>query len=709
MKVFVRAGAVVVLIGGLAALAPRGPDRSASSLIVQGADAGSAAALVRAAGGTVTHELAIIDAVGAELTPRQTERLRALDARVRVYTDGVVRVAQAATTATRWVRDEFDPVSYGNNHGSQSWAAEWKETNDDGSPWQSEGVGIMDDGGSKRVRIAANGKGLWRMASLPSTATNASLSFKYRRANLESGDFVSVQASSDGGKSWKEVGKVQGSGNDGSYRSATYNLTPYRSSSTSVRFLATFKSNESKWTWPNDAVFVDDVQLTYDGFLPGTSYPVLAGVEELHAQGIDGTGVGVAVLDSGYWPHPHLDSGRAGWMRIMAQYDAVRNVVEASWGALPKSNDGSGHGTHVTSLIASRGQNAQSRFFGVAPNAQLVPVKAFDTQGAGRYVDVIRGIDWVVRNRETFNIRVLNCSFSATPRSHYWDDPLNQAVMRAWQAGIVVVASAGNRGPAPMTIGVPGNVPYVITVGAMSDNFTATSLSDDFLASFSSAGPTVEGFVKPDLIAPGGHAWGLMATSSRIAQQYPQFRNDGDSFSMSGTSQSAGVVSGVVALMMQKQWRTPDDVKCGLLATARPAVKSGGGRAYSVFQQGAGLVDAVEAALSTERGCANRGMDVALDLSGARHYGGPANRDAGGNYYLMGMSGSGYSWNGGYSRGSGYIWSDGYIWNDGYVWSDGYLWGDGYVWSDGYIWNDGYPWSDSLKESVAINVWVPQE
>ena len=88
---------------------------------------------------------------------------------------------------------------------------------------------------------------------------------------------------------------------------------------------------------------------------------------------------------------------------------------------------------------------------------------------------------------------MLNLSFSATPQSHYWDDPLNQAVMAAWQAGIVVVASAGNSGPDPMTVGVPGNVPYIITVGAMTDNYTPYEPADDRLASFSSAGPTFEG------------------------------------------------------------------------------------------------------------------------------------------------------------------------------------------------------------------------
>ena len=100
-------------------------------------------------------------------------------------------------------------------------------------------------------------------------------------------------------------------------------------------------------------------------------------------------------------------------------------------------------------------------------------------------------------------------SFGAQPESYYWDDPLNQAVMAAWRAGIVVVAASGNEGPDPMTVDVPGNVPYVVTVGALTDNYTPYDGSDDRLASFSSTGPTFEGFVKPEMVAPGGHIAGV--------------------------------------------------------------------------------------------------------------------------------------------------------------------------------------------------------
>src|ERR1700722_17115577 len=141
--------------------------------------------------------------------------------------------------------------------------------------------------------------------------------------------------------------------------------------------------------------------------------------------------------------------------------------------------------------------------------------------------------------------------------------------MAARQAGIVVVVAAGNSGPAPMTIGVPGNVPYVITVGALTDNYTPCNPADDRLASFSSAGPTYEGFVKPEVISPGGHMVASMSSQSYLANIDPDsMAPTADMFTMSGTSMAAAVTTGVVALMLQSDPSlAPDDVKCRLLAS----------------------------------------------------------------------------------------------------------------------------------------------
>ena len=214
------------------------------------------------------------------------------------------------------------------------------------------------------------------------------------------------------------------------------------------------------------AVFADGELQVSGGAIPDTAFRAEIGADLLFDEGIDGTGVTVAVIDTGMWySYNDLKNDLSGDNRIVAEYDAIANKVA-------HSKDEAGHGTHITTVIAGTKISDSGEPQGVAPNVKLVNVKAFGDDGSGSYADVIRALNWVVTNKNTYNIRVVNLSFSAPPRSHYWDDPINQAVMAAWKAGIVVVASAGNTGPDPMTIGVPGNVPYVITVGAMSDNWT---------------------------------------------------------------------------------------------------------------------------------------------------------------------------------------------------------------------------------------------
>src|SRR5258708_24600305 len=213
--------------------------------------------------------------------------------------------------------------------------------------------------------------------------------------------------------------------------------------------------------------------------------------------------------------------------------------------------------------------------------------------------------------------------------------------MAVWRAGIVVFTGAGNEGPAAMTIDVPGNVPYVITTGALTDNYTPYNASDDRLASFSSAGPTYEGLANPELVSPGGHVIASMASGSYLANIDPlSMLLTENLFTMSGTSMAAAVTTGVVALMLQSDPAlTPDGVKCRLLASSRPAVTAQGKLAYSVFQQGAGLINAVAAVNSSATGCANVGLNISADLAGTQHFRRPANPDKNGNYYIMNMSG----------------------------------------------------------------------
>jgi serine protease AprX len=476
------------------------------------------------------------------------------------------------------------------------------------------------------------------------------------------------------------------------------------------------------------------------GTLPETYYPSEVDAANLHLGGMTGQGVTVAVVDSGLWNNQGpLQNGPGGRSRILAQYDVILARQNPHYYLPPlfesysrNINDSYGHGTHVTSVIASSGVATTGNYQGVAPGVNLVSVRALDSNGNGLYSDVIGAVQWVISQKPRYNIRVLNLSLGAPPSGPYWQDPLNQAVMAAWASGIVVVTAAGNRGPDALSINAPGNVPYVITVGAVTDNWYPMQSSQYRLDSFSSAGPTLEGFVKPDVLGMGGHITAYAPNNGTLAQQYPSwFTEPFSDMTMSGTSQAAATVTGVVALMLQvNPYLTPDQVKCHLMSGAHPAVNANGDLAYSVFQQGAGLVDAHDAAYSTASGCANQGVNVFLDLTGLQHYGGRANEDSNGNFYIMQVSasatplrsllsgvgqlasklpivggllkdlpllGDGLLWNGAYTASSGYHWSEGYAWSEGYHWSEGYAWSEGYHWSEGYAWSEGYTGIDVPK------------
>jgi serine protease AprX len=150
-------------------------------------------------------------------------------------------------------------------------------------------------------------------------------------------------------------------------------------------------------------------------FGEGDPLPVEVDANDLHVAGIRGRDIGVAIIDTGYWKLDSLDKDSQGQGRVAVQYDAVRNVVDSVWSS--KSTDTNGHGTHITSLVASSRRTGNNRFYGVAPDARIVSVKAFGDDGASSYATVIRGIDWVINNRLNYAIRVMNLSLGAPARS----------------------------------------------------------------------------------------------------------------------------------------------------------------------------------------------------------------------------------------------------------------------------------------------------
>jgi hypothetical protein len=283
---------------------------------------------------------------------------------------------------------------------------------------------------------------------------------------------------------------------------------------------------------------------------------------------------------------------------------------------------GSGISVAIVDTIANSQYGSDGEWNGIAPGANLVGVRVLNEDGVGTYEQVIQGIQWVIDHKSEYNIRVMNLSLIALVQSPYWADPLNQAVMHAWAEGITVVVATGNSGPDPMTIGVPGNNPYVITVGAFTDNYTVNDWSDDYITPFSSAGPTLDGFVKPDVVAPGAHITSTMSLGSEIAKKHTANWVGNRYFSMAGTSQAAAIVSGIASLVLSyNPDMTPNEVKFRIMVTALPWVNPETGEgAYSIWQQGSGRVNAPDAVTADVSGSANMDMDIWADLAGEEHY-----------------------------------------------------------------------------------------
>ena len=308
--------------------------------------------------------------------------------------------------------------------------------------------------------------------------------------------------------------------------------------------------------------------------------------------GVTGHGVGVAIVDSGIYAHPDI----AG--RIVASVDFTATAVA---NGAPVGGDPGGHGTHVAGLVAGDGTASGGAFTGVAPGANLVDVRVIDANGSSSVSTVLAGLQWVLANRSTYNIRVVNLSLGAPESTSYLTSPLSAAVEVLSFAGISVVVSAGNGGPGAGTITMPADDPFVITVGAIDDNGTS-ALGDDSLASWSSAGPTTfDALAKPDLVAPGRHMVSLRAPGSALDTLYPEREvtapgaSTADYFMLSGTSMAAPMVAGAIALMLERQSNlNPRQVKQRLLSTAQ-ALPFG-----TPFTTGAGLLDAFAAVGSTD-------------------------------------------------------------------------------------------------------------
>ena len=303
---------------------------------------------------------------------------------------------------------------------------------------------------------------------------------------------------------------------------------------------------------------------------------------------LQGQNMTVAMVDSGIGKNKDLEKRLEKSINFNSEYHDAK--------------DRYGHGTFVASLIAGNGQNSAGKRMGIAPNANLLSVRVSNDVGMSQESDVVAALQWLYENRDRYTVRVVNLSLNSSVLQSYHTSPLAAAVEILWFNGIVVVVSAGNNGTA--NVYPPANDPFVITVGAVDDLGTRT-IADDVMATFSAYGITQEGHAKPDLVAPGKNIVAYLPSNNKLTmgQQHPSFVVDKDYFRMSGTSMSAPMVAGAIALLLQDEpGLTPDQVKYRLKATAN---KSWSG--YDAARAGAGYLDVYAAVHGTTTQRANLG------------------------------------------------------------------------------------------------------
>ncbi|MES1248474.1 MAG: S8 family serine peptidase [Actinomycetota bacterium] len=268
----------------------------------------------------------------------------------------------------------------------------------------------------------------------------------------------------------------------------------------------------------------------------------------------------IAIVDSGIDPAHTADFGN----RVLGQVNLASLTPNAP-------GDGYGHGTFVAGIAAGSAPG----YAGAAPSANLLSVDVMNDEGEATVADVVKACDWILANKSTYNIRVANFSLHASNPASVLFDPLDQAVEKLWLNGIVVVTASGNYAtdaqhtPSGVNF-APGNDPFVITVGA-ADIGSSLGGYDDNVAPWSAWGYTGDGFMKPDIGAPGRYMIGPVTAKGELAQERPGNVVKSGYMQLSGTSFSAPVVSGAAAMMIaQRPNLTPDQVKGILMATATP-------------------------------------------------------------------------------------------------------------------------------------------
>jgi serine protease AprX len=418
------------------------------------------------------------------------------------------------------------------------------------------------------------------------------------------------------------------------------------------------------------------------------------------SSGWDGTGIGIAVIDSGIDSHPDLLSAQ-GQSRVVYRQSFIGGV----------QYDDFGHGTHVAGIVAGSGATSNVPgsshvLRGIAPNANLLDLRVLDQNGSSSDSVVIAAIQEAVNLKSTYNVQVINLSLGRPIYESCAIDPLCEAAEAAWSDGIVVVAAAGNGGRnGYSTVLSPGNSPHAITVGAMKTLETYPR-NDDLVASYSSKGPTyIDMTVKPDVVAPGNLVVSLLAPGSTLANAFPENVVGPSYYSststgapqymrLSGTSMATPVVSGIVALMLQKDPSlAPDTVKARLMKTATktfpissvatdPTTGQSYTSYYDIFTIGAGYVDALTALADYE------GTYLSSVSPSARYN--PFTQQG----TLVLPLTSNWTWSP--------QWSPEVVWGNTELPNGSTIWNSSYAWSSSSSWGTNIAWGTSGPSSTNI-------
>lgn len=268
----------------------------------------------------------------------------------------------------------------------------------------------------------------------------------------------------------------------------------------------------------------------------------LIGTRWARERNLTGKGIGVAVLDTGVFPHPDF-------ARRLLGFQDMLNGKRFPY-------DDNSHGTHVTGVLGGSGEASGGLYEGVAPGCGLIGVKVLDYKGNGSVTNLLRGLKWVRAHKEEYGIRIVNISVGSVPKRETGEESvLIKGVEETWSDGLVVVVAAGNEGPSAMSVTTPGISRKVITVGS-SDDHQAVTVCGASMVDYSGRGPTSGCVCKPDVVAPGASVVSCGVMNRKGSRAYGV---------KSGTSMATPVVSGAIALLLEQEPElTPKDVKLRL-------------------------------------------------------------------------------------------------------------------------------------------------